>query len=217
MKIKKSFTDSMAQISLGINGTLNNPAIMARMIPFGYTEEVMNIGKAKLDTTQAASLKHQREYGEQYTAFEEKNLLWSEAQTRYKTIITLSRIALKGKPGVLHSLRATGSRSRSLTGFIKDARFLYNNLLAQPECMEIIRKFGITAARLNAENHQINDLERAYENFFKEKGEAQDMTVKRDQLFDDLYNWYSDFRAVARLALNDSPQMLEELGIVVKR
>ena len=215
--IHRSLTDSMALITLGINGTLNNPTIMAKMNPFGYTEAVMNEGKTKLDITQAAVIQHQKEYGDQYTANENKNALWDEAQTNYKTILTLSRVALKDKPGALHSLRATGKRNRSLTGFIKDARFLYNNLINQPEYLEIMRRFAITKARLVAANLQIDELERAHENSFKEKGEAQDMTIKRDQLFDDLYNWYSDFRAVARLALNDTPQMLEKLGIIVKR
>ena len=217
MKAKKNLADSMALIGLGINGTLNNPEIQNRMIPFGYTKEVMNIGLAKHKGTETTIIAHRREYGEQYTAGEASDALWDAAYGEYKTILTLSRVALKDKRGALHSLRATGTRNRSLTGFIEDARMLYNNLLSQPEYLAAAGKFGLTKTRLEAAIQQIDELAHANESYFREKGEAQDATIKRDALFDDLYNWYSDFRAVARLALTDSPQLLEELGIVVKR
>ena len=217
MKAKKSLIDSMALIGLGINATLNNPEIQKKMAPFGYTEEVMNTGKAKHTATQSFIEVHRREYGEQYTATAAYNALWNAAYDEYRPILTLSRVALKNKQGALHSLRATGTRNRSVTGFISDARLLYNNLLSQAEYLTEVTKLGVTKKRLTAAIGNIEALSRAYETFFKEKGEAQDATVKRDALFDDLYNWYSDFRAVARLALNDSPQLLEKLGIVVKR
>ena len=217
MKVKKTLTEQMARIGLAINGTLDNPVILSKTSLFGYTEEVIREGLSKHNTTQTAIFAHQKEYGEQYTAYETQGNLWSKSYETYKNILVLCRVGLKNKPGALHSLRAAGTRNRSLTGFIKDARMLYNNLLSQPEYLNIMTKYCVSAELLNTANAEIDALEKASQSYFKEKGEAQDMTIKRDQLFDDLYNWYSDFRAVLRLALTDSPQLLEELGIVVKR
>jgi hypothetical protein len=47
-------------------------------------------------------------------------------------------------------------------------------------------------------------------------GEAQDATLRRDRAADALQEWYSDFIAIARIALEDNPQYLEMLGIVKK-
>ena len=50
----------------------------------------------------------------------------------------------------------------------------------------------------------------------KEIGEAQNATEARDKKFDELAKWVSDLRAVARVALTDSPQQLEKLGILAR-
>ena len=214
----KSLTKSMAEIGLAINGTLSNPTILALMAPFGYTEaRIRAEGLAKYDTMKMEISNSQKEYGEQYSAYSEMTMLWDKNREIYMPILRIARIALKNQSGALHSLRATGTRRRSVTGFIADAEMLYSNLLMQPSYLTIMSKFGITNASLNSAIAQLEVLKQAHVKYFKEKGEAQDQTVKRDRIYDELYDWYSDFRAVLRIALIDSEQMLEKLGIIVKR
>ena len=214
---KSSITQSLAQIELSINGTLGSPAILSRIEPFGYSEDRVREGLAMYNQTKTEFMTFQIEYGEQYTAYGEMNELWGKNRETYMQILRLARVGLKNKPGVLHSLRATGTRKRSITGFMDDAQMLYNNLMKQPEFMTVMSNFGVTAEKLNDALAQLDILSEAHKKYFREKGEAQDQTVKRDLMYDKLYDWYSDFRAVLRIALTDSEQMLEKLGVVVKR
>ncbi len=216
MGLNQSLTAKMALIGQGINGAIANLDIMNRLKTFGYTEEKMTAGKTLFDQTQSEIIAHEKEYGEQYSTYETVENLWEPLQKDYKQMRDLCRIGLKNREGALHSLRATGSRKRSVSGFIEDARILYTNLMEQPEYLQTMSAFGIAKDKLTTALKGIQQLETAYQNYLKERGEAQDSTVKRDRLFDSLYDWYSDFRAVARIALADNPQLMEALGVVVK-
>ena len=50
----------------------------------------------------------------------------------------------------------------------------------------------------------------------KEKGEAQAATKARDAAIDELQDWLSDYLAIAKVALEDNPQLLEGLGVLVR-
>jgi hypothetical protein len=45
----------------------------------------------------------------------------------------------------------------------------------------------------------------------QEKGEAQAATQERDAAIEALDDWLADFRVVARIALEDDPQLMEAL------
>ncbi len=48
-----------------------------------------------------------------------------------------------------------------------------------------------------------------------ESAEAQNMIDERNAALDDLRDWMGDYIAAAHVALEDHPQLLEALGIVV--
>jgi hypothetical protein len=77
-------------------------------------------------------------------------------------------------------------------------------------------QYKYTVERLNKEFQDIAEVERLHSIQLKEKGIAQQSTLERDEAFDALYKWYSKFRAIARIALYEKPQLLESLGIVKK-
>ncbi len=47
----------------------------------------------------------------------------------------------------------------------------------------------------------------------KEKSEAQKATKARDAALDALEEWYTEFRELAQIALEDDSQQLEALGM----
>jgi hypothetical protein len=126
------------------------------------------------------------------------------------------RVAFKGQPDKLARLNATGRRSKSLSGWLREARILYNNLLDAPDVLATMERFAYTSERLKEELRQVDEVENMRTRQLGEKSNAQQSTVERDKAFDELCNWYSDFRAIARIALYDKPQLLEAMGIVKK-
>ncbi len=52
--------------------------------------------------------------------------------------------------------------------------------------------------------------------YLKEKGESQDATKIKDAAIAKLDDWMSEFYAVAKIGLEDNPQLLEVLGKTVR-
>lgn len=69
---------------------------------------------------------------------------------------------------------------------------------------------------MTAANTLISELETARAVYLKEKGESQDATKIKDAAFAKTDDWMSEFYAVAKIGLEDNPQLLEALGKTVR-
>jgi hypothetical protein len=156
------------------------------------------------------------EYGDQYAATDEQDQLLASTYAHYMITVKVGWVAFKKQPDMLARLEITGERPRSLSGWLRSGRILYTNLLASPEALAVMGAYGYTPQRLQEELQAVDEVENRHSKQLSEKGAAQQATLERDKAFDALSNWYSDFRAIARVALYDKPQWLEALGIVKK-
>jgi hypothetical protein len=213
---KESIAAKLHSIENGILGVANSPEVQYRMTAFGYTPDKIEHGKNLLENVKRHVALQVGGYGDQYAASDEVNKFWSIAYSKYIVTIKVIRIAFKGQPDKLVKFRATGRRNRSLSGWLNDARIMYANILDTPEVMDIMANYGYSFEKLAAERNDVEQVEILHSKRLAEKGEAQQGTVERDKALDELCDWYSDFRAIARIALYDSPQLLETLGIIKK-
>jgi hypothetical protein len=213
---KMSIAKILHIIKTGILGVLNTPEIQSKMTVFGYTPERIAQGKELLEKAQRMTSTHVGDYSDQYAATETLQKTWSDVYSRYMVTLKVVRVAFKSETDMLARFRATGKRRRSLSGWLADARILYDNMLSNHVALERMSGFGYTIERLQNEQNDVYEIERLHSLRLTEKGEAQQSTVDRDKVFDELCDWYSDFRAVARIALYDTPQLLETLGIIKK-
>jgi hypothetical protein len=79
-----------------------------------------------------------------------------------------------------------------------------------------LARLAITADSLTATKTLITELEATIAKYLKEVGESQDATKAKDAAFAKMDDWMSEFYAVARIGLEDNPQLLEALGKKVK-
>ena len=212
----KIIARKLLEIQNSISGANNHPEISEMLSRFGYDAAQMAEGQAKLNRTRELMAQQVDIYGDQYAATEQTLKIREKAYAEYMVLLKIIRIAFKGNVDALVSFAATGQRSRSLSGWLREAHITYANLLNNPQYIEVMARYGITAARANDGLQQVREIEALYSKQLEKKGDAQQSTLDRDKAFDDLSNWYSDFRAIARIALFEKPQLLEALGIVKK-
>jgi hypothetical protein len=208
--------EKLLNINEGISGVESNQEIQEDLNAFGYTIERIREGKVLVDKVTDLMTTHVEEYSDQYIATGEFSKFWKKIYAAYMVTLKIVRVAFAEEPEILHRFNATGRRNRSLSGWLRDAKILYTNLLNSPEALAVIAVYGYTVEKLNAEFQNVTEVERLHTKQLREKGIAQQTTVERDKAYDELCKWYSKFRAVARIALYNKPQLLEALGIVKK-
>ena len=197
-----------------ISNAQTNPEIIAALAVFGYGDAKMKAGKVLYTKAAKLQIKQVKEYGEQFAATDALNLAKATTNKTYIVHVKIARIALSGDRGAAESLQLSGRRKESLSGWLKQSKALYTNALSTPAVLEALAEFGITKNKLSGAQAQVNDVEVKLNAQFKEKGEAQTATQLRDEAFDELQDWMSDFIAIARIALEEQSQYLEMLGIV---
>ena len=62
----------------------------------------------------------------------------------------------------------------------------------------------------------ITEMENLRAEYLKEVGESQEATKAKDEAFAKVNDWMSEFFAVAKIAMEDKPQLLGSLVILVR-
>ena len=114
--------------------------------------------------------------------------------------------------------------SRSLNGGIPQAytrrielvRRFYSIALADTEIQTLLARLNVTAEHLAAANALLSEVEDVRRVYVREQGESQDATHHKNSVFDQLEDWMKELYAVAKIALEDRPQLAESLGRLVR-
>ena len=215
-KSKLTVPDFLHQCSLRINNSINDASILRAVSKFGYTSEKIETGKILLDSSLTLNETFNKEYGDVTQAFADRNSEKEKADDSYKKFLTIAQIALKNDYSAKTALQLSGRRATSFSGWLNQVRNFYNNLLNNEQWLASMLIFGITPEILNEGLSELNQVESYAEIIMREKGDAQNATAQRDHKLDELDEWVSDYEKIAEIALMDSPQLLEKLGIVVK-
>ena len=212
----KIIANKLLKIRESILGVENNTEIREKLNAYGYTFERMSEGKRLLEVVTHMMTTHVEEYSNQYIATSEFAKLWKSVYANYMITLKVLRVVFTDQPEMLQRFNATGKRNRSLSGWLRDATIMYTNVLNSQETLNTLAEFGYSFEKLNKEFQAVTEVEQLHTKQLNEKGIAQQATLDRDAAFDDLCKWYSKFRAIARIALYERPQLFEAMGIIKK-
>ena len=214
-RVSRSIAQQLLDAELAINNTLASPTILAAVGLYGYSQIRMEAAKTLFQEALELTEKQMKEYGDQYEATAGVQRAWDEAAVAYAASLKIARIAFRGNNAARNALGLEGIRKQSLSGWLSEARRFYNNMLRDAELMAAMETFNYTEAKFEAEAALVEAVAAASELQHRERGVAQETTKLRDEKLDALMQWLADFKAIAEIALADSPQQLEQLGWVV--
>ena len=194
----------------------NQPVIAATMAEYGYDLTVITKGRELLGATITAFNFNQQEDNESIQAranFDAKLSLMTE---KYASHRRKAKVVFRKDEVTLKQLGLTGTYSRAYVKWIVTMKTFYNGVRSDAAHLAKLLVFKITEEEISACIAEINALETTRALYLKEVGESQEATKAKDKALAELEEWMSDFYAVAKIAMEDQPQLLESLGLLVR-
>ncbi len=92
----------------------------------------------------------------------------------------------------------------------------YAVLEKNPELLVKLKRLKVSDQDVVDTKTLIEEMRSARSAYLKEKGESEDATQIKEAALDKMDDWMSEFYAVAKIAMEDHPQLLESLGKPVR-
>jgi hypothetical protein len=213
---KSKEAETLEEYRVSFENADNQPEIAAAMAEYGYDEATITVGKNLLTETRQVFDANQTEKDEAMASSNDLKEKRRKLERTYSKHRRLAKVVFLKDPVTAVRLAITGEIPKDYISWLETAKKLYTVALADTGIQTKLSRLGITTDDLNAATVQISDLEAARALYLKEVGESQQATKTKDAAFAKMDSWMRDFRAVARIALEDKPQLLEALGIFVR-
>ena len=209
--ISSSLSDFFAEATTLLTNAQEHSEISAALDAFGYDAAALAEGQALLDTARGLYDAQIREYGEQHAATQTLDDATKAADKVYAAHRRLAKIAFKGDAQRKTDLHLNERKPEAFNPWYEQARHFYTALLADADAQTQLARYKVTLESIQTAQAQVEQVMSLKNTQEKEKGEAQEATQQRDAAIAALDEWLGDFRVVARIALEDTPQLMEAL------
>ena len=218
MPLKKNQTEAEAleQYRVSLENVEKQPEIATIMAEFGYDETLLTEGKTVLTKTRQAFDFNKKEDDETSEAYKNFTELKENLAKTYTLHRKKGKVIFRKEPTTLSKLALTGSLPTAYIKWLETVKKFYTVASSDTDVQSKLVRLKITTEELNGTIELISNLELARAEYLREKGESQDATKLKDKAFGEIDDWMSEFYAVAKIALEDNPQLLESLGKFVR-
>jgi len=215
---KKHFSEAevLEQYRVALENVVAQTEIATIMAEFGYDETLLTEGNTLLTTTRQAFDLNKKEDDETTASYSNFSTLKENLAKTYALHRKKGKVIFRKDPITLNRLSLTGSLPAAYIKWLEVVKKFYAVVSTDTDIQTKLLRLKITTAEVTSTMQLITDLELARASYVREKGESQDATKVKDKAFDEIDDWMSEFYAVARIALEDNPQLLEAIGKFVR-
>ncbi|WP_372644386.1 hypothetical protein [Ancylomarina sp.] len=214
--MNQSESKFLERIRIALTNAESHAEIKAALTEYGIDEakfaqgwELYNLGKYSWEL-------NKQEESETRLVSNSYHAAYGKLEMKFKRHRDLSLILCKKDPDTLIQLGVKGRFPTKYNEFFDKVKLFYT--IASTETvvqdkLAFIKLSPEIAATCLGELEEVLAL-RA--NFDKEMGESQVATVSKNAALHNLSEWMDEFDTIAKIALYDTPQHLEVLGVLVK-
>ncbi|MFK5958962.1 MAG: hypothetical protein QM495_08860 [Lutibacter sp.] len=218
MATKRTLTEAEAleQYRVSFENVESQTEIATIMAEFGYDETLLTEGKTLLTKTRQAFDLNKTEDDETSEAYNNFKTTKENLAKTYSLHRKKAKVIFRKDEITYNNLDLKGSLPTSYIKWLEVVKKFYSVAIGDTQIETKLARLKVTPTELQDTVALIAELETARAEYLKEKGESQDATKLKDKAFGEIDDWMSEFYAVAKIALEDNPQLLESLGKFVR-
>ena len=186
--------------------------LAAELAEYGYDATAIAQGEALYNTLIEKYDTNKAETAQETTAYAVFSNAFENTLSTYKTDRKKAKIVFKNQPDVLKNLQLNKSLIERNATMIDAMRLFYEMLQNNAEWVNALQRLKITTDHVNQQLANVTNVQTVYATYVQEKGESQQATQDKNKAFDEVNKWVSEFYSVAKIALEDQPQLLESIA-----
>ncbi|MCK9499523.1 MAG: hypothetical protein WC951_14225 [Bacteroidales bacterium] len=214
--LKSTEAGTLELYRVALENVQEQPEIATVMAELGYDSALITEGKQLLEQTRNIFDFNKTEDDETSVAYADFSNRKKDLETIYSLHRKKAKVVFRKDPVTLKQLALDGSLQKSYVKWIETVKKFYSVATTNTEIQGKLARLKITPEDITATNTKVTELEKARAEYLREKGESQDATKAKDAAFAKIDDWMSEFYAVAKIGLEEKPQLLEALGKIVK-
>lgn len=207
-----SITDVFAQAKTYLQNANAQPDVLKSLGQHGFSPRRMQEGDTLLNNAVLLHTQKVQKYGEKSSIAAQLKENTQQARETFLDHVAIVKFAFRKDPITLAQFNVE-KVSHRINSWPMQANYFYAKA---GEHIAQLSQHGLTAEELAQGQAMVEAVTLARNQRILSKGEAEETTRLRDMSVKALKAWMSEFRTVAKLALKESPQLLESLGIMVR-
>ncbi len=183
---------------------------------YGYNQTRLNEGRRLWENLRLLYIEAQEKARLKRDCHAEKKLKQKEIHKIYMKYLKLARIAFVDDIEAQESLMLLGVRSRTYDKWFVQVSVFVNNLTSSTLYLNSMAEFGIKQKDLEALKKQLVELNELSDKCVRVTAVVRMLNDKVKKETIEVQQWVSSYLKVARIALEDNPEVLAMLGIMEK-
>ena len=213
---KLSRTDYMSSVGTLFKTSADDVAIRSAVSDFGYNEERLGEGRRLYDELFSLEKEWGRVGDERTILIHKKQSLQKAIAKEYMKYLKIARIAFVSHPQAIEVLMLDGARERVFNKWYSQVVVFCNNLIDHKDYWPMMAIYGVKSQHIEKLKKDLNSLSEMVEQSAQLTAKIKQLTLKKQKQTVKVQNWVSDYIKIARIALEDHPQHLSKLGIMVR-
>lgn len=214
--MSKSDAHVLEQYRVSLENAQSNRVIAKEIGEFDYDKKALLAGSNLLAKALDAYKANKLEDDETNAAFQQFKALKEQIKKTYGRHRKRARVIFRKDPITLERLGLIGRMPKAHVKWQENVSKFYEVLSESKALQEKLKRMKITTEVITDTQSQLARMKKARSLYLNEIGESQAATETKDNALSEIEDWMSDFYAIAEIALEDKPQLMESLGKVVR-